>query len=918
MAGNPRCVRLSRWLFRVGLLVLPSRFRRRHGEDLTLTFEARLESASSSSRGAVLRLMVRELSGLMWIGVKARASGARADERVRDGSRVRRAGLADTIARDVRTTLRGFRRSPGFALIAVVVLGLGIGASVTIFSAVNAVLLQRLPLRDADRLVAMWESNRERGWVRGQVAPANYLDWTERLQGFEGVAAYNDWQDAVELGGAEPRQVLANAVTGNFFDVIGVKALLGRGFTDAETWLGTERVAVLSWPLWQSAFGGDPDVVGRPVMLNRIDYRVVGVMPPGLRFPREQTDLWLPVRWDQQSRGQDWFRRAHMVRAVGRLAGTVSVERADAELEQVGRALQAQYPELDRGMEPGLGPLREYLSREARTPLILLLSAVGLLLLTACANVSNLVLVRGISREREIAVRGALGASRWRLLSQLVTENAILGLLGGGIGLALGLWGTRLIALHRPLSLESWRPIAVNANVVGFAILITTVCVVLSGILPALRGARTGLTHALRDATRATSSIGPTRASRSLVVAEIALASLLVFGAGMLARSVLRLRTVDPGFDASNVLTLRLNLPAAEYDSGDRVMGFWDDLLERIRQVPGVASAAGVTRLPLTTGNWTSDFTVEGWPAERHGTDVNHREATPGYFETLRVPLLRGRLLDERDKPGAAPAGVPLEGATAGGSPADPGVLINETLARRYFRDENPIGRRITFDRIPTASSFWRTIVGVVGDERQQSPASAPLPEFMAPLAVDVNRSLSLTIRTNGDPLAMVASVREVIHQLDPALPIEQVRTMTQVRTASLSRERFLTTLIGLFASFTLLLAIMGVWGVSAQAAKSRTHEIGIRMALGARSADVEWLMLRHGLFLVAAGIAIGGLGALAAGRLITGLVASVDPTDPATFGVVGVTLAATGILANWIPARLAARTDPLRALRID
>jgi putative ABC transport system permease protein len=626
---------------------------------------------------------------------------------------------------------------------------------------------------------------------------------------------------------------------------------------------------------------------------------VLGVMPAALRFPREQTELWLPMQWSRGDRAAAYFRRAHNLRVVGRLAPGATVERADARLRQVALVLQGEHADLNRGMEAGAGVLRDYVAQKTRGPVLLLLGAVSLLLLTACANVANLVLVRGAARERELAVRGALGASRLRVTAQLVTESLVLTLLGGGVGMLLGIWGTRLLAAARPPEIELLEGMPLDGRVLLFAVGATALCALLFGSLPALRGARTNLTESLRHAQRTTGGRRTRRAAHALVMAEVALALLLVTGAGLLTRSLWRLARVDSGFDSENVLSFALSLPSASYPDGERVTAFFDAALARMRALPGVLSAGATTSLPLTGPRWGSDFTTEGWGPDRFGTEVHHREIAPGYLETLRVRLVRGRAFDSRDRPDA-----PLT------------VLINETLARRYYEGEDPIGKRITFDRVPEAGSVWRTIIGVVAPERQLGMAREPLPEFLAPLAQDWSRTQYLVLRTAGDPRLLLPAVRSEVGRLDASLPLFDVRTLAEVRSASFARERFVMALFGLFAALALLLTLVGVYGVSAQAAKARTREIGIRMALGAQRGSVQRMIVGQGMRLVAGGLALGLAGALAAGRFMRSLLVGVAATDAATYVAVCALLTLSALLASWLPARRAARVDPVVALR--
>jgi putative ABC transport system permease protein len=883
----------------MALRAYPRRYRERMGEELLETIERR--RATMESRGVLRRagFAAREWTGLVGSGVSLRLSPGPGPA----AARARGAGGMETLWQDARIAVRGLRRNPGFALVVVFVLAVGVGASVAIFSGVNAVLIRPLPFADPERLVAVWENNEERGWFRGQVAPANWLDWRERVAEFSGLAVYNDALNGVELAGdTEPRRVLASDVSGDFFHVLGVKPLLGRVFTEADTWAGGEGRVVLSHALWQSAFNGDPGIIDRLIQLNRgEEVRVIGVMPPTMRFPRERTELWQTMGFAREDRTQAWFRRAHIVRAVGRLAPGTTEERARARLSAVAGDLQREHAVLNRGMEADLGPLREYLAQHSSRPLLVLMGAAILLLLTACANVGNLVLVRGIAREREVAVRGALGASRRRIVAQLFTENAILAGAGGVFGILAGAWATRLLALRKPAQLETLEPVSLDVRVLLFALAVTLLSAMLFGIVPALRAGRTRLTESLRDAQRTTAGSRATVATAGLVLSEIALAMVLVTGAGLLLRNLMRLQRLETGIDVRNVLTLSISMPTGGYETRDHVVGFYEAVLDRIRALPGVAAAGAVTSLPLTQFRSHSDFTTQGWAPDRTAENVHHREITPGYLDVMGVKLLQGRGLDARDR-----SGTELT------------VLINETLADRFFPGEDPVGKRIAFDRTPEPTSVWRTIVGVVSDERQGGVAEATRPEFLAPIGQDWFRTVTLVVRTQGDPLSMLEPVRREIRTLDAALPVFAVRTMEQVHAASLARDRFVLVLFGVFALSALVLAVVGVYGVSAQAARARTHEIGIRFALGASEGDVQRLMAARGVRIAIGGVAVGLAVAIAASGLLRGLLYDAEPVDPATFLIVAATLAAAATLASWLPAWRASRVSPVNALRPD
>ena len=648
----------------------------------------------------------------------------------------------EEIVGDARFAVRALRRSPALAGAAILTLALGVGANTAIFSAVNAVVLRPLPFPDPERLVLLWEENPERGWYQNVVAPANYLDWREQVPAFEGVAGYTDVLGELTLAGddAPPRIAEVAFVTGDFFEVLGVAARLGRTLRAEETWEGGEPVVVLSDRLWRERFASDPRVVGRTVSLGGRTVRVVGVMGPRFAFPLEGVEAWVPVAWERDARGEVWFRRAHWLRAVARLRAGVSPEQANAQLQAVARRLQRTHPETNATMGAGMTPLHEFLVGDTRRPLFVLLGAVALLLLIACANVGNLLLVQASGRASELSLRLALGAGRMRLVRQSLTESLVLSAVGGGAGLALGWAGTRALASMQPAGMLRVRDFAMDWSVLAFVLAITTASGLLFGVAPALWSVRRVPADALRERGR-TGSVGRRmrRWGDALVVGEVALALLLTVGAGLLVRSFRELRRVDPGFEPAGVATLSLNLPRTRYDSAAKVVAFYRELVLRARAVPGVTEAALVRQLPLTRAAWSSDFSVAGRGPGEHGIEVVHREVSPEYFRTMRVPLLRGRAFGDADGPDAPRV-----------------VIVNDALARTYFRGEDPIGRRIAFDRVPDSSSVWRTIVGVVGDERQATPAEPARAEIFAPVAQAAVGRMTLVARTpSGDPAAL-------------------------------------------------------------------------------------------------------------------------------------------------------------------
>ncbi|HEX2189455.1 MAG TPA: ABC transporter permease [Longimicrobiaceae bacterium] len=817
--------------------------------------------------------------------------------------RERRTGAWDALRQDAAFALRTLRRSPGFSAVAVLTLALAVGANTAIFSAVSGVLLRPLPFADPDRLVMLWEENPEKDWHAVSAAPANLLDWREQVPAFQDVAGYAEFADRVTLTGAgEPQALSAAQVTGNFFSVLGVRAEHGRTLRDEETWAGPEPVAVISRRAWIRSFGADPEVVGRVVQVDGRPVRVVGVVPPGIDLPVEGVDVWLPMAWDPAARQQTWFRRAHWVRPVARLRPGVPLDAADAQLQTVVRRLQAQYPETNRLMGAGMTPLHEFLVGDTRTPLLVLLGAVGLLLLLACANVGNLLLVRATGRQRELAVRSALGAGRRRLVRQVATESLVLSAVAGGAGLLLGWGGTRVLGALRPPELLAEGQIALDWRVLVYTLAVTAASGLLFGLVPAAWTSRAPLGQGLRAGGRATGlGRNARRVTGALVVAEVAVALLLVVGAGLLLRSFRELREVEPGFESRGVLAVTLVLPAAEYDTDEKVAAFYGELVRRAGALPGVVDAGAVRKLPLTDPSWSSDFSVAGRGPDEYGVDVLHREVTPGYFRTLRVPLLRGRGFTPADR-----AGAPMA------------VVVNEALARRYFPGEDPVGQRIAFDRVPDESSVWRTIVGVVGSERQDGLADEPRPEIFAPVAQDPTRGMVLVLRAHGDPMTLAPAVRRTVAGLDPDLVPYEVQTLDGVRADSIARQRFLMALLAAFAGVALVLALVGVYGVLAQAVRQRAQEMGIRLALGARPRDVLWLVVRHGLALVAAGIGVGLGAALVATRAVESLLYGVRPTDPPTFAAVAGLLALAGLAAGVVPALRASRTEPATVLRAE
>ena len=813
---------------------------------------------------------------------------------------VRGIGWMEELASDSRHALRTLRRSPVVAGAAILTLAIGLGATTAIFSAVNAVMLRPLPFPDPSRLVMLWESNPDRGWAQANIAPANMFDWREQVPAFADVAAYTAEGRITLTGDGPPRIVSGVSVTGTFFSVLGVRPRIGRAFTEEETWDEGAPIAIISDRLWREDFGSDPDILSRTIELEGVRRQIVGVMPPSFAFPSAATDAWMPVAWPRANRAQVWFRRAHFMRAVARVQAGVSIEQADAQLQQVVRRLQAEYPETNTNMGAGLTPLHEFLVGSTKRPLLVVLAAVGLLLAIACANVANLLLVRASEREREVALRLAIGAGRGRIVRQAMTESLVLSLLGGAAGVALGWWGTQALAALQPPRMLRVDDFPMDWRVLGFVFAVTTTSGLLFGIVPALWSARRQPGDALREGGRSGSQGRRSRRwSEGLAVAEVAIALLLTVGAGLLVRSYRELLRVDPGFDPTGTVAVSVNLPAARYGSGNDIQGFVDGLETRARALPGVEAAGVVSQLPLSGPDWTMDVIALGRSPLDYATDVALRSTSPGYFTAMRVPIVQGRGFGEQDR-----------------DQTERVAVINETFARAYFATGNPLGQRIALSRTADSTTVWWTIVGVVGDEHQRSLSERPKMEVHVPFAQRRRNDADLVVRTQGDPLAVAPAIRDIIAELDPRLAIQSIRSMDDIYASSLARERWFMTILLIFAGIGLLLAMVGIYGVLAQVARARTREIGIRIALGADGTQVRWLLVRHGLRLTGTGLVIGTVVALGATRWMDALLFGVATADARTFSTVAVLILLTGFVAAWVPARRASRADPVMALR--
>ncbi|MPY90487.1 MAG: FtsX-like permease family protein [Luteitalea sp.] len=823
--------------------------------------------------------------------------------------------LFEDCAQDVRHATRTLRKSPGFTAAAVLTLALGIGMTTATFSIVHGVLLRSLPFDEQNRVVMLHTLIEGEGPSDRVLSPPNFMSLREEeTRSFAEIAAHLP-DDATLVGVGEAQRLEGASVSAGFFEALGVDPLLGRTFRPEENEPGGERVVVLGHALWQQQFGGDLDVIGRAILLDETPHTVIGVMPPGFDFPGECA-LWAPLGYGgyfSATTTEGRYRNSN-VPALARLRPGVSLEAARAELRSLGRYLEERFPETNTGTSFTARPLHEELVGDVRTPLLLLFGAVGLVLFIASANVAGLLLARAAGRREEVAVRAALGARRGRIVRQLVTESLVLGLGGGLLGLLLAFWATERLVTMWPEELPRLEAIRVDGTVLAFAFGIAIAASVLAGLLPAFRAAGDELAVTLQSGGR--SGLGSQRGQRfrgALVVGQLALAVVLLVGAGLLLESFVRLTSVDSGFRTERILSFRLSLPGAAYGSDGQVRAFYGRFLERVEQHPGVRSAAAISRLPIgQTSAFDTRLRVEGRtlrgvrgahvssPGEE---ELNVRLVSPAFFQTMGVPILRGRGITEQDSTGSLPT-----------------VVINEAAAERLFAGEDPLGRRLLdfgYDPIEEAAYAF-TIVGVVGDVRSRGLEREPEPEaYFAHAQVPLS-SMSIVVRAAGDPLALTSTIRRELKALDPNLPAPEFRTFEQVLADSVSRPRFFTTLLSLFSAVALILAAVGIFGLLSFAVAQRTHEIGIRIALGASPRTLVETVVREALVLVVIGLSLGTGGALALTRLLESQLFDVSATDPVTFAGVVLVLGAVALLASLVPAWRAATVDPLVALRTE
>jgi putative ABC transport system permease protein len=795
--------------------------------------------------------------------------------------------------------LRLLWKRPGFTIVAVLTLALGIGANTAIFSVVNAVLLAPLPYEEPERLVVLWERQVITNENQQPVALPNYEDWKEQNQVFEQLAltrivTFNLTRDA------ETERVMGARVSTNLYSLLRIKPVLGRAFSEAEGKPGAEPVALISHGLWQRRYGSDPQLVGKSLRIDGIPYMVIGVLPPGISYPAADTDLVVP--FIPQTR--DMQRSMHFVRVIGRLRPGVSLAQARAGMDTIAARLEQQYPDTNTGWRVQIVPMHEQLVGNIRRALMILLGAVGCVLLIACANVANLLLAKAVGRQMELAVRSALGASRWQLIRQLLTESILLSLCGGLPGFLLAVWGVPLLTRLGAGSIPRVDEIRLSYRVLGFTVLISLLTGLVFGILPALQSSSRRLTDSLKEGRRGTGGgLLHKRVLNLLVITEVALALVLLVGAGLMIRSFVSVRRVSPGYDPRGVLTAGVGLSPIKYPDLQQQAAFYQNLLARLEALPGIVSVAGVSRLPVVAAISSSDFTIRGRPvASGHEPVADIRIISPRYFQTMGIAFAQGRDFTTRDAKDAPDA-----------------VIINKVMAERFWPSEDPRGKYI---QLSAETTRWREIVGVVGNEKLSGLDSEAGPAIYVPMTQNsfpnAMRSIFLVVRAKGEPTSLASSIERELRALDQEQALFQVRPLEEVISNSLSQRRFNSLLLVIFGALAGVLAAVGIYGVIAYSVTQRTHEIGVRLALGAQPFDVLKMVLGQGVKLTLIGIALGLVTALALTRVLSSLLYGVSATDPVTFLGIPLLLTVVAILASYLPARRATKVDPMIALRYD
>ncbi|MFB0554788.1 MAG: ABC transporter permease [Phycisphaerae bacterium] len=821
-----------------------------------------------------------------------------------------------TLWQDVRYGFRMLVRNPGFTIVVVLVLAIGIGANTTIFSVVNSILLGSLPYKDSERLVMVWGSYPKKGVKETAVSYPEYLDWKKQNTAFEHLACYNYWPISI-TGGNEPERVFGLQVTADLFPLLESHPLHGRTYGPDEDRPGCDPVVVLSYGLWQRNFGRDPDIIGKIVKLDGKSFTVTGVMPPDFEFPPNMTaggrtimyqiDLWIPLAPYAYDKG----RGMNNFLSIGKLKEGVSLQQAQTEMTMIASRLEKEYPDFSKGRSVNLVPLHEQVVANIRLALIILLGSAGFVLLIVCANIANLLLARATGRKKEMAVRSALGAVRMRLIRQLIVESVLLSLIGGLLGLLLTLCGTDLLVALAPRDIPRMDRISIDGKVFAFTLTLSLVTGLIFGLIPALRASRPNLHDNLKEGTtRITTDPGNYRIRNGLLIAEVALSLILLVGAGLMIKSFSNLLSVDPGFREESQLIFEIQLPAKDYPEDHQVRRFFSELVNRVQALPRVQSVGAVNYLPMIGFKITNNFTIDDLlPSSSSEKPIaEFRSVIPGYFRTMGISLLAGRLFHERDAEDASRV-----------------VIISESVARRHWPHESPIGKRLSCAPLADVmrggwdgSVVSREIVGVVSDVRHFG-LKQPMTEFIYfPHGQDPWLLMTFVLKTVGNPRSFVAPIRKEVCALDPAIPICNVQTMKEILSQAIERDRFLTLLLGVFALLATTIASVGIYGIISYFTTLRTHEIGIRIAIGAQKKDILKLFLRQILILLFIGLFLGLAGAIVVTRIMASQLFGVSPTDPSIFTGVSFVFTVVALLAGYFPVRKATKVDPMVALRYE
>ena len=811
-----------------------------------------------------------------------------------------------TILQDIRYGLRMLLKSPSVSIVATIALALGIGANTAIFSVVNAVLLRPLPYPNSDALMSLFEKDQSRGVVQGSYAYPNFFDLRAQNHVFDHIAAYHD-SDFIMTGSGEPVHLQGGVVTADLFSVLGTAPLVGRTFLpDEDKPTETGRVVVLSERMFASRFNSDPNVLNHPIMLDGKSYTVVGVMPHGFEFPiqNEPLDLWTTIADDASGTSPITSQRgAHFLHVIARLKPGVSEAQAQAEVDAIAQRLEQQYPDTNTRKGIRLESALVALVGDIRPALLILLGAVACVLLIACANVANLLLARAMTRHKEMAIRSALGASRMRVVRQLLTESVLLSFAGGLLGLALAVWWSDLLITLGKKDIPRAIQVGLDWRVLGFTLGVSVLTGLVFGLVPALHSAKTELTESLKEGRGAGGSARRNRVRGVLVVAELAIAVVLLVGAGLLIQSLWRLQHVSPGLQPQNILTFNVSLPDVRYPS-EKQARFYGDLMTRVQSLPGIQSVSAVLPLPLSGDRFSISFQIDGRPVARKDEPSADMFVTePNYFRTMGIPIIKGRDFEQRDEHKSTPV-----------------VIVTESFARQFFPGEDPIGKRIhpgisTWDN---EDSTMREIIGVVADIRNRALNTEPKPAYYMPQSQVPFTQLIVVAKTATDPHSLITGVTREVRNMDQELPVFSIKTMEEYISASVAAPRFNTTLLSIFAAVALVLTVIGLYGVMSYSVAQRTNEIGIRMALGAQTLDVLRLIVKQGLTLVLIGLVLGLFGALALTRLLSTLLFGVTARDPATFVAIAGLLSLVAMLACYLPAWRATKVDPLEALRYE